>query len=67
MKVSINKLSVDMEVKQRGVEFRVYDNQDSFRGDMYVVNTGLIWCKGRTKKENGIKVTWEEFIELMEE
>lgn len=66
MKVNINKLSVDMEVKQSGVEFRVYDNQGNFKGDMYVVSSGLIWCKGKVTKKNGVKVSWNEFMEWME-
>lgn len=66
MKVGIKNLSVEMEVKNKGVEFDVYDGQGNFLGDMFVVKSGLIWCKGRTKKENGVKVSWEEFIEWME-
>lgn len=66
MKVEINALSVNMEVKQRGVEFRVRDNQGVFMGDMFVTSTGLIWCKGKTSKSNGEKVSWDEFVEWME-
>lgn len=66
MKVGIKNLSVKMEVKNNGVEFDVYDNKDVFQGDMFVTKSGLIWCKGKTKKENGVKVSWEEFINWME-
>lgn len=67
MKVEVNTLSVNMEVKQRGVEFRVRDNQGNFLGDMFVTSSGLIWCKGKTSKKNGVKVNWDEFIDWMEE
>ncbi|RCK46273.1 hypothetical protein [Thalassospira profundimaris] len=65
MKVMINDLSVAMEVKNKGVEFRVHDNQGNFQGDCYVTKSGLTWCQGKTLKANGISVSWEEFIEWM--
>lgn len=66
MKVAIKNLSVQMEVKNKGVEFDVYDTKDAFRGDMIVTKSGLVWCKGKTTQKNGVKVSWEEFIEWME-
>jgi hypothetical protein len=27
--------------------------------------TGLVWCKGKTGKKNGIKISWPEFMEIM--
>lgn len=33
MKVSIKELSVSMEVKNKGIELDVYDNQDNHLGD----------------------------------
>ncbi|MFP3944314.1 MAG: hypothetical protein ACLFWF_10495 [Alphaproteobacteria bacterium] len=65
MQVSIKSLKVDMEVKNSGVEFAVYDNDGSFRGDCYVTKAGLIWCEGKTRKPNGVQVGWDEFIEWM--
>lgn len=62
MKVSIKDLSVDMEVKNKGVEFDVYDTDDKHLGDLIVTKTGLTWCPGRTKKANGVKVSWADFI-----
>ena len=56
-----------MDVKTKGVEFRVKDNEGKFLGDMYVTSTGLVWCSGRTTKEKGIKVSWADFIEWMME
>ncbi len=66
MKVSIKDLSVAMEVKNNGVEFEVYDNQDKFLGDMTVTKSGIVWCKGKTTLKNGVKVNWKDFIEWME-
>ncbi|NNN24374.1 hypothetical protein HLG94_08115 [Pseudomonas nitroreducens] len=66
MKVGIKNLSVEMDVKTKGVEFDVYDNKENFLGDMFVTKSGLVWCKGKTKKENGVRVSWEEFIAWME-
>jgi len=66
MKVNIKSLSVQMPVKQKGVEFAVYDNNDNFRGDCYVTSKGIVWCKGKTQKKNGVVVDWNEFIEWME-
>ncbi len=65
MKVSIKDFGVDMEVKNRGIEFEVHDNNGNFKGDCYVTKSGLIWCEGKTQKKNGIKVTWDEFVEWM--
>lgn len=66
MKVGIKTLDVAMEVKNNGVEFEVYDTKDNFLGDMFVTKSGLTWCKGRTKKENGQKISWTKFIKFME-
>ena len=27
--------------------------------------TNLVWCKGRTTKANGIKITWTELAEIL--
>lgn len=65
MKVSIKDFGVDMEVKNRGIEFEVHDNNGNFKGDCYVTKSGLIWCEGRTQKRNGVKVSWDEFVAWM--
>jgi len=67
MKVSIKSFDVKMDVKNSGIEFEVYDNQDNFLGDCVLTKTGLIWCKGRTARSNGKKISWEAFINDMEE
>jgi hypothetical protein len=68
VKVSIKNLSVDMEIKNIGVELDVYSADGSTHlGDLIVTKTALIWCKGKTPRANGEKVSWEEFIDWMEE
>ena len=67
MKVKVKKMTVDMEVKNNGIEFGVMNNDGSHRGDCYVTKTGLIWCEGKTSRKNGVNVKWEEFIEWMNE
>ena len=64
VKVSIKSFDVKMDVKNKGVEFQITDNRDTFLGDFIVTKTGLIWCQGKTKRENGRKVSWTKFIEL---
>lgn len=66
MKVSVKDFAVTMEVKNKGIELDVYDNDDKHLGDLVVTKTRLIWCKGKTKPENGIPVKWEDFIAYME-
>ena len=65
MEVWIKSLKVDMQVKQSGIELEVRspDGKDQL-GDCYATMTGLVWCSGRTKKDNGIKVKWEDFITI---
>lgn len=67
MRVSIKSFEVDMDVKTNGIEFDVYENGENgaHRGDCILTKTGLTWCEGRTRRANGKKVTWNEFIEWM--
>ncbi len=66
MKVSIKSFDVNMEVKSSGIELQVRSpDGKEFLGDCYVTMTGLIWCKGRTAKKNGVNISWKGFIELM--
>ena len=67
MQVSIKDLSVSMEIKNKGIELDVYDNQGDHLGDLVITKTRLTWCPGRTKPENGIKMNWKDFIKMMEE
>jgi hypothetical protein len=65
MEVWVKSLEVEMQVKQKGIELevRTKDGADQL-GDCYATMTGLTWCKGKTKKQNGIKVKWEDFIAI---
>lgn len=67
MKVSIKDLSVAMEIKSKGVELDVYSADGrKHLGDLFVTNTNLIWCKGKTGRAKGVKVSWAKFIEWVE-
>ena len=66
MKVSIKDLSVDMEIKNIGVELDVYNTDGKHLGDLIVTRTNLIWCKGKTGRDNGKKISWKKFIEWAE-
>ncbi len=66
MKVSIKSFEIKMDVKTKGIEFEVYDNKKNFLGDLIVTQRYLIWCKGKTSRENGKKIEWKNFIKMME-
>ncbi|MGZ2259586.1 hypothetical protein [Roseobacter sp. A03A-229] len=66
MKVKIKEFKVEMDVKNSGIELQVRDNDGTLRGDCYVTKTGLIWCKGQTTRQNGVKMSWDDFIAQME-
>ena len=65
MQVSIKSFNVQMDVKNRGIEFEIYDNAQNFLGDVILTKTGLEWCRGKTRAGNGVKIPWEEFIDNM--
>lgn len=66
MNVKIKNFDVDVDVKQKGIEFavRTPDGRSQL-GDCCLTMTGLIWCRGKTSKSNGVRVTWAEFIDLL--
>ena len=68
MRVSIKELNVSpMDIKTKGIELDVYDNNGTHLGDLVVTKTGVIWCKGKTTPKKGKKVSWSEFIKVMED
>ncbi|MBK9119793.1 MAG: hypothetical protein IPM18_09370 [Phycisphaerales bacterium] len=67
MKVRIKEFDVAMELKNKGMELEIRDTNDNFLGDLVVTKTSLIWCKGKTGRNNGQKMKIEKFIELMEQ
>ena len=68
MKVTIKSFDVGMEVKTKGIEFEVRSPKDNKQlGDLVLTKSNLIWCEGRTSRENGIKMSWDTFIKLINE
>ncbi len=66
MQVKIKKFVIDMNVKANGIEFEVRKPDGSTQiGDCFLTMTGLVWCKGRKGKKNGIDISWEDFMEIM--
>lgn len=65
MQVWIKSLEIEMQVKSKGIELEVRgkDGKEQL-GDCYATMTGIIWCKGRIKKDNGIKISWEDLQTL---
>jgi hypothetical protein len=63
--VIIKNLGLDLNVKNKGMELGIYDGS-KFLGDLYITKTGLIWCKGKTDRANGISVDWATFTSWME-
>ena len=66
MKVSIKQFDVAMDVKNAGVELDIADNDGTHLGDLVVTKANLIWCKGKTARKNGKKITWEAFAAYMD-
>jgi len=64
MDVWIKSFDVKMEVKTNGMELEVRDNSGQV-GDCYVNKTGLTWCRGRTRRAQGIKLSWAELQEIL--
>lgn len=68
MKVWIKNFDVEMEVKNNGVEFEVYTADGTTHlGDLVLTRAAVIWCEGRTKRENGKRLSWDRFIERMQD
>ena len=65
MKVKVKEMDVNMEVKNNGIEFEIRNTDDTFLGDCIVNKKGLIWCQGKTSRENGKQVSWDKFIQWM--
>jgi hypothetical protein len=66
MDVSIKSFDVEMKLKNKGVEFEVYNNAGVHQGDVILTKSKVIWCAGKTGRANGKKVKWKAFIEYME-
>lgn len=67
MKVTIKSFEVDMEVKNAGIEFEVYSPDGVVHlGDLILTKRNLIWCKGRTRRDNGQEISWAKFTDWAE-
>jgi len=67
MPVTIKDLSINLDVKNNGVEFEVKDNSGTHLGDLFITKAKVIWCPGRTTRENGRALTWAKFAKMMED
>jgi hypothetical protein len=65
VKVLIKEFDVEMELKNKGIELEVR-NDDKHQGDLVLTKAAVIWCPGKTTRDNGKKLSWAKFIELME-
>ena len=65
MDVSIKNFDVAMKVKTNGIELEVSDPNGAHRGDLVITKARLIWCSGRTHRENGQYISWNDFIAYM--
>jgi hypothetical protein len=66
MDVSIKSFDVEMDVKNKGIELEISEPNDGKRlGDLIITKSHLIWCEGKTRRENGKKVKWTEFVEIV--
>lgn len=66
MQVTVKDLSANMELKNKGMELQIKDNDGNHLGDLVINKAALIWCKGRTRQENGKRIAWKKFIDMVE-
>jgi hypothetical protein len=65
MKVWIKTLYANIEIKQYGLELQVRSPDDDVQlGDFYVTMKELIWCRGKIPRGNGVRVLWQDFMEI---
>lgn len=67
MKVGIKDLNVKMDIGSSGIELDVRDPKGKHLGDLIITKTVLIWCEGKTTRENGKRLTWNKFMKHMNE
>lgn len=66
MKIKIKDFTIEMDVKKNGIEFEVRSpDGETHKGDCYLTMAGLTWCQGRTSKDNGLRIGWNDFIAVM--
>ena len=55
-----------VDVRTKAEQYQIWDNNNKFKGSLYINKAKLVWCQGRTQEANGKKIAWEEFISYME-
>ena len=66
MKVTVKNFNVSMEIKSKGIELDISDNNGAHVGDLVISKARLVWCPGKVPVKNGKRITWDAFIEYME-
>lgn len=66
MKVRVKDLQVSMELGNNGIELELKDNSGKHIGDLRIGRATVEWCKGKIRKDYGIKLTLHELIEMIE-
>ena len=66
MAVTVKDLNATIELKNKGMELEIRNPKGEHQGDVVVNKTGITWCKGKTKPENGIKGSWDKLAGLLE-
>ncbi len=63
MKVKIKEWGINPEIMTKGMELEIRTPDGKTQiGDIFITKSSLIWCEGKTTKNNGIKVTWDKLI-----
>ena len=57
--------SHEIKIKTDSERYKVKDSKGGLLGSLYINKARLVWCKGRTRPENGKSIRWEGFIEYM--
>ena len=63
MKVSVKELNAAIELKTKGMALEVLDNNGALQGSLIVTGTGVVWCKGKSNPDKGVKISWTKLIE----
>ena len=67
MDVCVKQFDVEMNVKNKGIEFEVRKPKSgSHMGDLVLTKAGLKWCKGKKQRRNGKLIKWDRFIQWVE-
>ena len=66
MRVYVKGFSVEMEIKNRGIELEVRSPSNAQQlGDLVLTKTQITWCPGKTTRANGHALDWNRFIDLI--